>query len=107
MMGLRGSTISEVGRCRRSRRQPQKGSEGWYALILRGAFEVAPIPRAQRDDPADVDARTIGRLAMAMLTGSVDPKASRIEGLIVAATYQTHVPCHEEEATAVLVRADG
>ncbi|HEX7465322.1 MAG TPA: hypothetical protein VF309_01680, partial [Usitatibacter sp.] len=42
---------------------------------VRATFEVSPIPRAQRDDAADVDARTIGRLAMAMLTGSMDPKA--------------------------------
>ena len=42
---------------------------------VRVAFAVTPIPRVQQVDPVDADARTIGRLAMAMMVGQADPAA--------------------------------
>jgi hypothetical protein len=48
---------------------------------VRVSFSVAPIPRVQRDSAPDLDARTIARLAMAMLTGRVDPSAYEGESL--------------------------
>ena len=41
---------------------------------VRVSFVIAPIRRLHQSDAED-DARTIARLAMAMLTGEVDPKA--------------------------------
>lgn len=40
---------------------------------VRVAFAVEPIPRLQQVQPVDADARTIGRLAMAMMVGQADP----------------------------------
>src|SRR2546423_2830983 len=41
---------------------------------VRVSFALAPIHRIEPSEPADVDARTIARLAMVMLTGIVDPE---------------------------------
>jgi hypothetical protein len=67
---------------------------------VRLSFAVAAIPRIQTADPAEADARTIGRLAMAMLTGHVDPEAHEGESL---GELRPDLPEQLVEATAALV----
>ena len=66
---------------------------------VRVAFAIAPILRLHRSDAQD-DARTIARLAMAMLTGEVDPHA--YEGRTLA-DLRPDLPDRLGEATATLL----
>ena len=66
---------------------------------VRVSFAIAPIKRLHRSDEHD-DARTIARLAMAMLTGDVDPHAYEGETL---AQLRPDLPERLGEATAALL----
>ena len=66
---------------------------------VRVSFAIAPIKRLHRSDEHD-DARTIARLAMAMLTGDVDPQAYEGETL---AQLRPDLPERLGEATAALL----
>jgi hypothetical protein len=66
---------------------------------VRVAFAIAPIRRLHRSDAQD-DARTIARLAMAMLTGYEDPRA--YEGQTLA-QLRPDLPSRLGEATAALL----
>jgi hypothetical protein len=66
---------------------------------VRVSFVIAPIRRLHQSDAED-DARTIARLAMAMLTGEVDPKAYEGQSL---AELRPDLPEKLGEATAELL----
>ncbi len=66
---------------------------------VRVAFGVSPIRRLQHSD-ADDDARTIARLAMAMLTGEADPQAYAGKSL---AELRSDLPERLGEATTTLL----
>jgi hypothetical protein len=66
---------------------------------VRLAFGITPIRRI-RDSDADDDARTIARLAVAMLTGEADPQASRETSLAEA---RPDLPARVVETTAALL----
>lgn len=67
---------------------------------VRASFAVAPIPRVQRMSAADQDARTIATLAMAMLTGNIDPASDEGESL---AELRPDLPEQLVEETAALL----
>ncbi|MEP6991679.1 MAG: hypothetical protein ABJA80_12185 [bacterium] len=67
---------------------------------VRIAFSVSPIRRIQQSDAATDDARTIVRLAMAMLTGIEDP--SSYDGRTLA-ELRPELPKRLHEATASLL----
>jgi Skp family chaperone for outer membrane proteins len=67
---------------------------------VRVSFEVAPIPRIQASGKADADSRTIGRLAMTMLTGRTDPESSDDESL---GALRPDLPAQLLQATADLL----
>ena len=66
---------------------------------VRVAFAIAPIRRLHRSDARD-DARTIARLAVAMLTGYEDPRS--YEGQTLA-QLRPDLPSRLAEATATLL----
>lgn len=66
---------------------------------VRVTFAIAPILRLHRTNAQD-DARTIARLAMAMLTGEEDPKAYEGKSL---ADMRSDLPERLGEATAALL----
>jgi hypothetical protein len=66
---------------------------------VRVAFAIAPIRRLHRSDAQD-DARTIARLAMAMLTGYEDPRSYEGQSL---AELRPDLPARLGEATAALL----
>ena len=66
---------------------------------VRVSFAVAAIARLQTSDRADVDARTIARLAVEMLTGSADPRTED-ESL---GEQRPDLPAQLIEATAALL----
>jgi hypothetical protein len=66
---------------------------------VRLAFGVSPIRRI-RDSNEDEDARTIARLAVAMLTGEVEPQRDRVEWL---AEQRPDLPARVIETTAALL----
>jgi chemotaxis protein histidine kinase CheA len=68
---------------------------------VRASFAIAPIRRLHHSDAHD-DARTIARLAMAMLTGEVDPRAYEGETL---AELRPDLPEQLVSATAALLDA--
>jgi len=68
---------------------------------VRASFAIAPIRRLHHSDAHD-DARTIARLAMAMLTGEVDPRAYEGETL---AELRSDLPEQLVSATAALLDA--
>jgi hypothetical protein len=67
---------------------------------VRVSFGVAPIRRLKHVDPETVDARTIVRLTMAMLTGSEDPATYEGESL---GELRPDLPEQLREATAALL----
>lgn len=66
---------------------------------VRVSFAIAPIRRLHHADAKD-DARTIARLAMAMLTGDVDPRAYEGESL---SELRPDLPQRLQEATLALL----
>jgi hypothetical protein len=67
---------------------------------VRVSFGVAPIRRLKHVDPETVDARTIVRLTMAMLTGSEDPATYEGESL---GELRPDLPEQLREATTALL----
>ena len=68
---------------------------------VRATFAIAPIRRLHHSDAHD-DARTVARLATAMLTGEVDPRAYESESL---AELRPDLPEQLVSATRTLVEA--
>lgn len=66
---------------------------------VRVSFAIAPIRRLHHSDARD-DARTIARLAMAMLTGDIDPRAYEGESL---SELRPDLPQRLQEATLALL----
>lgn len=66
---------------------------------VRVSFAIAPIRRLHHSDARD-DARTIARLAMAMLTGDVDPRAYEGESL---SELRPDLPQRLQESTLALL----
>lgn len=66
---------------------------------VRVSFAIAPISRLHHADAKD-DARTIARLAMAMLTGDIDPRAYEGESL---SELRPDLPQRLQEATLALL----
>ncbi|HET7188879.1 MAG TPA: hypothetical protein VFI52_12035, partial [Gemmatimonadaceae bacterium] len=66
---------------------------------VRVSFAIAPIRRLHHADAKD-DARTIARLAMAMLTGDIDPRAYEGESL---SELRPDLPQRLQEATLALL----
>lgn len=67
---------------------------------VRVSFAIAPIRRLTQSNDADEDARNVARLAMAMLTGEVDPK--KYDGQTLA-ELRPDLPEQLGEATAALL----
>lgn len=67
---------------------------------VRVSFGVAAIPRIQTSDSATEDARTVVRLAIAMLTGSADPATQDIARLT---ELRSDLPEQLRETTAALL----
>jgi hypothetical protein len=70
---------------------------------VRISFAIAPIRRLAQNNDADDDARIIARLAMAMLTGDVDPQAYQGKSL---EELRPDLPEQLGEATLALLADD-